>query len=214
MADTAESRQEFDGKDQPDYLDMVKFYRESFNTVLTPEQEWRFHDWADQHKAKDILDALDDYDVRGAFLDGCELKGSPAKWPPKYAKPNFPMFSSESIYHGTADQHAGGEDELAPGRGGAGHRVGGDEEGPQHGAAPQQVEDGIIITTSRRIAPVKSRCSAVNRAERSGMEPWPNVPLCRSFPRRFRWTNRRHRPRPQPWPRNREPRLWTFPSSS
>lgn len=108
MADTAESRQEFDGKYQPDYLDMVKFYRESFNTVLTPEQEWRFHDWADQHKAKDILDALDDYDVRGAFLDGCELKGSPAKWPPKYAKPNFPMFSSESIYHGTADQHAGG----------------------------------------------------------------------------------------------------------
>jgi multidrug efflux system membrane fusion protein len=41
-----------------------------------------------------------------------------------------------------------------------------------------------------------------------------SIPVCRSCPPRSRWTSRRHRLRRQPWPRNRERRLWTFPSFS
>lgn len=109
---TGEQNTEFDGKSDPDFNEMRKFFRENFNTELSPEEEFRFHGWMDeQGKAlgRDLSEDLDDYDLRGAFMEVCGCDDDSLSWPSKFKKPNHPTFDKASIYHGTEDTHRGGE---------------------------------------------------------------------------------------------------------
>lgn len=110
---TTGERNEFDGKDKPTFDEMRKFYRENFNTQLSPEEEFRFHDWADSVGKRiktDLMEWLDDYDLRGAFKEGACFDDEAAEmhFPSKFKKPNNLTFATDSIYHGAVDLHHGG----------------------------------------------------------------------------------------------------------
>lgn len=107
-----ERKEHFDDKPPQDetFGAIEAFYRKNFNTELEPDQEWRFHDWAETRSkaaGRDILDDLTDYDLRGAFKDGSAFDER-GHMPDKFKKPNHPTFSVESVYHGTPDLQRGG----------------------------------------------------------------------------------------------------------
>lgn len=90
---------------EPSFEEIRKFYKENFNTQLSPDEEFRFHSWADelgQKLGRDMLEDLEDYDLRGAFKDGAAA-GENNNFTDRFKKPNHPTFSNESIYHGTPD---------------------------------------------------------------------------------------------------------------
>lgn len=85
-----------------DFAQDAQYYRERFNTELSPEEEFKFHDWADQvgnAQGRNVLDDLEDYDLRGAWKEGAQAAGN-GHLPDTYKKPNHPTFSDESKYHG------------------------------------------------------------------------------------------------------------------
>jgi hypothetical protein len=98
-----ESKYEFDNREVTPWADVVKFYRENFNTQLSHDEEWKFHIWMDE---LDMEDRLNDYDLRGAWKDGAMAKDN---LPSKYKKPNNLTFDETSIYSGQPDLHNGGE---------------------------------------------------------------------------------------------------------
>jgi len=82
-------------------------YKNNFNTKLTPSQEKQFTNWAKtRSKGKDPLADLEDYDLKGYWLneeqsegEHDESKENEGHLPDTYKKPNHPTFSNESIYH-------------------------------------------------------------------------------------------------------------------
>lgn len=68
---------------------------QSYNTVLTPEQEVQYRQWVNTLPV--YLRNDYDYDLRGAWLDGVE-PDEQQHMPDTYKKPWHPTFSEESIY--------------------------------------------------------------------------------------------------------------------
>ena len=110
MTDDVEKRERFEGDQEPDFEQVRQFYRQNFNTELSPEEEFRFHDWADRlgrQQNRYVLEDLDDYDLRGAFKEGAAAAEN-GRFSDRHKKPNHPTFSTESVYHGVPDPHHGG----------------------------------------------------------------------------------------------------------
>jgi hypothetical protein len=63
-------------------------------TRLTAAQEAKFRHWKAIYAPDD---SGEDYDLRGAFLDGARPDPC-GHWPDRFKKPNHPSFSVESIY--------------------------------------------------------------------------------------------------------------------
>lgn len=73
-----------------------QYFRDRFNTTLTPEEEGQFVKWAvDNNRLGDLTD----YDLRG-FWKAKESFGDNGHGTDKYKKPNHPTFSDQSVYHG------------------------------------------------------------------------------------------------------------------
>lgn len=74
-----------------------------FDTKLDPENEERFTNWAgrlSEIRKRDMLKDLEDYDLRGYWLNGGSADtSSEGHFPDTYKKPNHPTFSDQSIYH-------------------------------------------------------------------------------------------------------------------
>jgi hypothetical protein len=107
-----EQSSDLDGKDTPNFDEMRKFFRGNFNTGLDQEDEFRFHGWMDEQSkflGRDLSDDLDDYDLRGAYLEVCDCDDDMISWPSKFKKPNHPTFARDSIYHGAENTMTGGE---------------------------------------------------------------------------------------------------------
>lgn len=100
-----ERKEHFEGPKDSTFGEIERFYRTNFNTLLSPDEEWRFHCVCDETEL-DLDEELADYDLRGAFKDGSLYEDNR---PDKYRKPNHPLFSVTSIYHGTPDLQHGGE---------------------------------------------------------------------------------------------------------
>jgi DNA polymerase III sliding clamp (beta) subunit (PCNA family) len=88
-----------------------EFYRENFNTKLTPEEEKKFQSWIQEGIQKygiDLSDDLDVYDLRGYWKSGGDkdeaFRQRKGHAPDTFKKPNHPTFSEESIYSGKADK--------------------------------------------------------------------------------------------------------------
>ena len=79
------------------------FWKNQFNTKLSPKQEAEFQAWlATQSKAqgRDMSNDTIDYDLRGHWLSGGSQDKGNGHFPDTYKKPNHPTFSNESKYHG------------------------------------------------------------------------------------------------------------------
>lgn len=100
--DSSEQRQAFDGGDESHWGDVVKFFRANFNSPLSHEQEWRFQCWLD---GTDLADRLDDYDLRGWWL---EFPDGGDEYPATWRKPNHLLFDTGSKYHGLPNAQHGG----------------------------------------------------------------------------------------------------------
>lgn len=99
-----------DENEEPDFHQVRRFFRENFNTQLSPDEEFRFHEWADdlgKKQGRNALDDLDDYDMRGAFKAGA-AESENGHFPDTFKKPNHPTFSTQSQYHDTPDPQHGG----------------------------------------------------------------------------------------------------------
>jgi len=98
--------------DLEEFQDIDKqYFRNNFNTQLTPEQEKEFQSWLKEEskrQRRDISFDLEDYDIRGFWLNK-EKTDSRGHRPDKWKKPNHPTFSSESVYHNTANEIFGGK---------------------------------------------------------------------------------------------------------
>lgn len=103
--ETAEGTVHFVGGEKPAFGEVARFFRENFNSVLSPEDEWRFLTACDASDLN-LEEILNVYDLRGAFQEGALQGGNRLN---KYKKPSHPTFSVDSIYHGRPDIHAGGE---------------------------------------------------------------------------------------------------------
>ena len=85
---------------------------DQYNTKLTPSQELEFKQWvkdASRLKGRNIAKDMYDYDLKGFWLNGGEVKANNSHGPDTYKKPNHPTFSDESIYHGAPDIVGGGK---------------------------------------------------------------------------------------------------------
>ncbi len=100
-----EQKEHFTGSKPVTFGEVDRFYRENFNTLLSADEEWRFHTVCDE-LCLDLGEALVDYDLRGAFKDGSLYEDNR---PNKYRKPNHPLFDTDSIYNGLPDLQHGGE---------------------------------------------------------------------------------------------------------
>lgn len=102
MADSEQMPEE-DGRGNVD-----AYFRDRFNTELTPEETFKYHDWLDQESKKagrDKSNDVIDYDMQGFFKDGQAFSDENGHGSDLYKKPNHPSFSNESKYHGTEDQN-------------------------------------------------------------------------------------------------------------
>ena len=92
----------------------TQWFRDRFNTILSDENERRFHNWIAQGKQKygvDLTGDLDTYDLRGYWLNGGytneAFRARKGHAPDTFKKPNHPTFSNESIYHGKPSEYGG-----------------------------------------------------------------------------------------------------------
>lgn len=82
-------------------------YTNDFNTDLSQEEESEFQEFAAKNN---LLKDLPDYDVRGAWKaiqGGTDPRGYGGFWNDRFKKPNHPLFSTESIYHGKTNEKTG-----------------------------------------------------------------------------------------------------------
>jgi len=91
------------------YGENTEYFKNNFNTNLSPEKESEFQAWLENESGKtkkDISRDLEDYDVKGFwFAGGRSIAGHGSD---KWKKPNHPTFSTESKYHNTPDSLHGG----------------------------------------------------------------------------------------------------------
>ena len=83
------------------------YFKERFNTKLSPEEEKQFIQWAKEQKKDPDMETID-YDLRGFFKDGKSFADN-GHGSDYYKKPNHPTFSTESQYHGTDNDLFGGK---------------------------------------------------------------------------------------------------------
>jgi len=84
-------------------------YKETYNTTLNDEQEKQFQDWVKLQsilKNRDISKDLNDYDLRGFYLNNQVFSGN-GHGSDMFKKPNHPTFSDQSQYNGV-DGNIGG----------------------------------------------------------------------------------------------------------
>lgn len=75
-----------------------EYFKNNFNTALSPEQEASFLEWANKNnRSGDVAD----YDLRGYWLNN-GLLGANGHLTDQYKKPNHPTFSDQSKYNGAA----------------------------------------------------------------------------------------------------------------
>lgn len=91
-----------------------QYFRDNFNTELTPEEAEQFAAWKEAHKAKtgrDLTHEADDYDLAGAWKEHGENVFDPESnhGTDKFKKPNHPTFSNQSQYHGADNERFGGK---------------------------------------------------------------------------------------------------------
>lgn len=96
----------------------------NYNTKLTPEQELAFTQWVDQiskQSNRNRIQDLNNYDLKGYFMNGGNQDYSGGHMPDTYKKPNHPTFSDQSIYHNTPNPDGGmyqggswGQDSFSP----------------------------------------------------------------------------------------------------
>lgn len=84
-----------------DYGD--KFFKNNFNTQLSPQEESEYQKWAKENGRED--DDID-YDMRGAWLSNAGQSEN-GHYPDDFKKPNHPTFSDQSKYHGSDDPNGG-----------------------------------------------------------------------------------------------------------
>ena len=81
------------------------FFKNRFNTRLSPEEETKFREWAVQNKRDPDAETID-YDLRGMWKSG-EGFSANGHGTDRFKKPNHPTFSEESMYHGTPTPSGG-----------------------------------------------------------------------------------------------------------
>lgn len=84
------------------------------DTKLRPDQERKYMVWKGMYAPED---SGEDYDLRGAFLEGFKPDPQTGHWPDKYKKPNHPTFSNESKFAREYPELAGhwnGEEYVKP----------------------------------------------------------------------------------------------------
>ena len=75
------------------------FFRQAFNTQLSPDEEQEFRRWALTNKRDPDMETID-YDLRGFWKEGGAF-GENGHATDRYKKPNHPTFSVESMWHNT-----------------------------------------------------------------------------------------------------------------
>ena len=76
-----------------------------YDTVVPKEREAEYRAWKAKHAPND---SGEDYDLRGAFMEGLAPDPRTGHWSDKYKKPNHPTFSVESKYAVGADANLAG----------------------------------------------------------------------------------------------------------
>jgi hypothetical protein len=82
------------------------YFRGRFNTELTPEETFSYHNWLDEESKKTGKDRSNDaidYDLQGFYKDGQTFSEENGHGSDRYKKPNHPTFSDQSRYHGIKD---------------------------------------------------------------------------------------------------------------
>jgi hypothetical protein len=92
-----------------------------FDTSLSPENEQRFNNWLQiqsKLRNRDVSQDLENYDLRGYWMNGGYKDAGQGHMPDTYKKPNHPTFSDESIYHDNKNYIGGHwtEDSFTPGK--------------------------------------------------------------------------------------------------
>ena len=85
-------------------------FSDRYNTSLNYEQGQEFRTWVERmsvEQGRNVLLDMYDYDLQGAWLDGCAYDGRNGHMPDTYKKPNHPTFSVSSIYAGIDRYRAG-----------------------------------------------------------------------------------------------------------
>jgi len=83
------------------------YFKNNFNTKLTPKEEAKMREWAKTARNGKPLDPdaeSSDYDIRGAWKKNLKASGND-HFNDEFKKPNHPTFSDQSIYHGTQDEN-------------------------------------------------------------------------------------------------------------
>ena len=75
-----------------------------YDTKLLPSEEMKFQQWKSKNAPNDTGE---DYDLRGAYMEGLSSDPKTKHWSDKYKKPNHPTFSNESIYAKDEPEKAG-----------------------------------------------------------------------------------------------------------
>ena len=92
------------------YAHDARDFSNSYNTPLTYEQAQDFKAWAERmstEQGRNVLLDTYDYDLQGAWLNGCAYEGNNGHMPDTYKKPNHHTFSTGSIYAGIDEYEAG-----------------------------------------------------------------------------------------------------------
>lgn len=94
----------------PSQTDWNQYFRDNYNSSLSPKEEAAFVAWAQQFskvRGYDVLKDLQDYDLRGYWKEsGGKVDRSP-HLTDRFKKPNHPTFSDESKYSGVASPFGG-----------------------------------------------------------------------------------------------------------
>jgi hypothetical protein len=89
--------------------DREKYFRENYNTKLSPEAEGGFQKYLkkrSEEEGRDVSRDLDTYDMRG-FFAGRHKTDKFKHGTDKFKKPNHSTFSDQSMYHGTSSPLGG-----------------------------------------------------------------------------------------------------------
>ena len=88
----------------------AQYFRNNFNTELTPLQEKSFDQWLkseSKRQKRDMSKDLEDYDLRGFWMSHGQKDKQTGHGPDTFKKPNHPTFSEDSKYHGIPDGMGG-----------------------------------------------------------------------------------------------------------
>jgi hypothetical protein len=82
-----------------------EYFRQRYNTELTPEQESEYQKWVaaeSKTRGRDVSKDEIDYDLRGDWAKGA-ARDERGHGGDEFKKPNHPTFSDQSKYHNSTD---------------------------------------------------------------------------------------------------------------